>query len=136
MDRIATPCGELYQGGSVDLSDAEADITLVVNVCAYELCPARRGRSLPLEDCEINEFMQRRLMTYLAPTAIICADILRSGGRVVSICNMGRNRSGLVNGLILRRLGVDDDAAVAAIRAARAGALSNQSFVAMIRTAT
>jgi hypothetical protein len=54
---------------------------------------------------------------------------------VYIMCTHGMNRSGLVAGLLLRRLGLDADGAVAAIRAARPGALSNGSFVDLLRRA-
>jgi protein-tyrosine phosphatase len=52
---------------------------------------------------------------------------------VYSLCTHGMNRSGLVTGLFLRGLGVDAEEAVALIRAARPGALSNESFVRLLR---
>jgi protein-tyrosine phosphatase len=51
------------------------------------------------------------------------------------MCSHGMNRSGLVTGLLLRRLGFGADEAIARIRAARRGALSNDSFVDLIRRA-
>lgn len=44
------------------------------------------------------------------------------------VCQHGMNRSGLVAGLVMRRLGLDGAAAVDRITAARPGALSNQAF--------
>ncbi|MCL6645447.1 MAG: hypothetical protein K6U88_10815 [Dehalococcoidia bacterium] len=54
---------------------------------------------------------------------------------VYIMCSHGMNRSGLVTGLLLRRLGFGADEAIARIRAARRGALSNDSFVDLIRRA-
>jgi protein-tyrosine phosphatase len=42
------------------------------------------------------------------------------------------NRSGLVAGLLLRGFGVDHEQAVRLIRAARPGALSNETFVRLL----
>lgn len=47
---------------------------------------------------------------------------------VYVMCTHGMNRSGLVTGLLLRALGVPGDEAIARVRAARPGALSNQQF--------
>lgn len=44
------------------------------------------------------------------------------------VCQHGMNRSGLVAGLVMRRLGLDGAATVERITAARPGALSNQAF--------
>lgn len=44
------------------------------------------------------------------------------------MCTHGMNRSGLVTGLLLRTLGIAGDEAIARVRAARPGALSNQHF--------
>jgi hypothetical protein len=52
--------------------------------------------------------------------------------RLYVMCQQGMNRSGLLAGLILRALGVSADEAIAAI-ATRPGALTNQTFVRLIR---
>ena len=52
--------------------------------------------------------------------------------RVFVMCTQGFNRSALVAGLILRELGASPDAIIAAIRAARPGALTNQTFVRLL----
>ena len=52
--------------------------------------------------------------------------------RLYVMCQQGMNRSGLLAGLILRALGVSADDALAAI-ATRPGALTNQTFVRLIR---
>jgi hypothetical protein len=51
---------------------------------------------------------------------------------VYVMCTHGMNRSGLLTGLILRELGMSGAEAVARIRQARAGALSNQWFRALL----
>lgn len=51
-----------------------------------------------------------------------------SAESVYIVCTHGMNRSGLLTGLLLRALGVQGEAAVAHILAARPGALSNQAF--------
>lgn len=56
--------------------------------------------------------------------------------RVYLLCQAGMNRSGLLAGLLLRALGEDADAAIDGIRRLRPGALSNQTFEALIRAWT
>jgi protein-tyrosine phosphatase len=48
------------------------------------------------------------------------------------MCTQGFNRSALVAGMILRELGASPDAIVEAIREARPGALTNQTFVRLL----
>lgn len=50
------------------------------------------------------------------------------GKRVLITCHMGRNRSGLVMGLVLMQLGYSSLEAITLIRCARDGALSNAYF--------
>lgn len=56
-----------------------------------------------------------------------------SPGRVVVVCKQGLNRSALMAGRILRGVGLSGDEAVAAIRAARPGALNNVTFEQLVR---
>lgn len=58
---------------------------------------------------------------------------LAAGDRVLVSCWMGRNRSGLVTALALRRLGVPPNHAVELVRRARPGALFNDAFVTIVR---
>jgi protein-tyrosine phosphatase len=67
-------------------------------------------------------------MTKLHAVASLAAELIRVGHRVLTHCNMGFNRSGLVAGLILTTLGMPGDAAVSRIRARRPGALYNERF--------
>ncbi len=53
--------------------------------------------------------------------------------RVYIVCKQGLNRSALMAGRILRGLGLTGDEAVAAIRAARPGALNNVTFEQLVR---
>ncbi len=52
--------------------------------------------------------------------------------RLYVMCSQGFNRSALVAGLVLRELGAEPAAAVDAIRAARPGSLSNETFVRLV----
>jgi hypothetical protein len=62
------------------------------------------------------------------------AALIRSGHRVLSHCGMGFNRSALVAGLILVRLGVSGPDAVDRLRSCRPGVLFNQVFAAHLRS--
>jgi hypothetical protein len=52
--------------------------------------------------------------------------------RLYIMCQQGMNRSGLLTGLILRALGVASEAALTAV-ASRPGALTNQTYVRLVR---
>ena len=67
-------------------------------------------------------------LTKLHAVAFLGASMIREGHRVLTHCNMGFNRSGLVAGLILTSLGMPGAAAVSRIRERRPGALYNDRF--------
>lgn len=62
------------------------------------------------------------------------AHLVSNGHRVLSHCGMGFNRSALVAGRILHRLGMPGDAAVTRLRERRPGALFNDVFADHLRT--
>jgi len=62
------------------------------------------------------------------------AGLIRSGHRVLSHCGMGFNRSALIAGLILVRLGMSGPEAVKRLRARRPGALFNETFAAHLES--
>ena len=64
------------------------------------------------------------------------AGLIRSGHRVLSHCGMGFNRSALVAGLILLRLGMSGSEAVRRLRGCRPGALFNDVFAAHLESLT
>lgn len=66
----------------------------------------------------------------LNAVADLAACLIRSGHRVLSHCGMGFNRSALVAGLILQRLGMTGPEAVQRLRSRRQGALFNEVFAA------
>ena len=66
--------------------------------------------------------------------ADMAAGVIRSGHRVLSHCGMGFNRSALVAGLILVRLGVAGPDAVARLRTCRPGVLFNEVFAAHLES--
>jgi len=58
---------------------------------------------------------------------------IRCGERVLSTCNQGRNRSGLVTGFTLMELGMSANEAIARVKHARKNALTNPYFVQVLR---
>jgi hypothetical protein len=66
----------------------------------------------------------------LAAVVDLGASLMRARRRVLSHCGMGFNRSALVAGLILCRLGHPGPDVVARLRRARPGALFNSCFAA------
>jgi protein-tyrosine phosphatase len=73
----------------------------------------------------------RRLAMAFSAAADVAGAVLREEV-VLTTCAMGLNRSGLVNALALMEIGVPVLDAIAAIRLARPGALSNPHFVALL----
>jgi Dual specificity phosphatase, catalytic domain len=70
----------------------------------------------------------------LNAVADLAAGLIRSGHRVLSHCGMGFNRSALVAGLVLQRLGMTGPEAVARLRSRRQGALFNEVFAAHLHS--
>ena len=70
----------------------------------------------------------------LNAVADLAAGLIRAGHRVLSHCGMGFNRSALIAGLILRRLGMTGPEAVKRLRACRPGALFNEVFAAHLES--
>jgi protein-tyrosine phosphatase len=62
------------------------------------------------------------------------ARIITSGHRVLSHCGMGFNRSALVAGVILNKLGMAGPDAVRRLRERRPGALFNECFAAYLES--
>ncbi|MGE5233338.1 MAG: hypothetical protein ACM3OB_04445 [Acidobacteriota bacterium] len=70
----------------------------------------------------------------LSALADLGAGLVRNGRRVLAHCGMGYNRSALMAGLILHRLGIPGPQAVAQIRRQRPGALFNTVFAEYLET--
>jgi protein-tyrosine phosphatase len=70
------------------------------------------------------------VLAKLEAVATLGASLIRDGHRVLSHCGMGFNRSALIAGLILNRLGVAGPDAVRRLRERRPGALFNDVFAA------
>lgn len=77
---------------------------------------------LPIYDEELPD------PTRLEAVTILGAHMVRNGHRVLSHCGMGFNRSALVAGLILHKLGMKGPDIVSQLRARRPGALFNEVF--------
>jgi hypothetical protein len=67
-------------------------------------------------------------LTRLEAVGSMGAHLIRGGHRVLSHCGMGFNRSALVAGVILWKLGMPGPEVVERIRARRPGALFNEVF--------
>jgi len=91
-----------------------------------ECIPTVPGRCLyvyfPIFDEELPDLPK------LEAVAALGAHLVASGHRVLSHCGMGFNRSALVAGRILHRLGMPGTQVVERLRERRAGALFNEVF--------
>ena len=67
-------------------------------------------------------------LTELHSVASLCASLVSRRHRVLSHCGMGLNRSALVAGLTLHKLGMSGPEVVTRLRARRPGALFNVQF--------
>jgi hypothetical protein len=67
-------------------------------------------------------------LTRLDGVALLGAHLIRGGHRVLCHCGMGYNRSALVAGVILNKLGMPGSSVVERIRERRPGALFNDVF--------
>jgi hypothetical protein len=70
----------------------------------------------------------------LAAVADLGATLVGAGHRLLSHCGLGFNRSALVAGLVLHRLGLDGKGAVHRLRQRRPGALFNDKFAAYLES--
>jgi hypothetical protein len=93
-----------------------------------ECIPTAPGKCLyvyfPIFDEELPDLRK------LEAVAALGAHLVESGHRVLSHCGMGFNRSALVAGRILHRLGMPGKDVVERLRERRAGALFNEVFAA------
>ena len=64
--------------------------------------------------------------------APMCASLISHDHRVLSHCGMGLNRSALVAGLTLHKLGMSGPEVITRLRARRPGALFNDQFAAFL----
>jgi hypothetical protein len=73
-------------------------------------------------------------LTKLEAIAHMGAHLIASGSRVLSHCGMGFNRSALVAGRIMHRLGMPGEQVVQRLRERRPGALFNEVFAEHLRS--
>lgn len=76
----------------------------------------------PFEDDDVPD------PTMVGPLAVFLAELYRGGHRVLVHCRMGFNRSPLVAGAVLHRLGWNGCDAVTRLRERRPGALFNEEY--------
>jgi hypothetical protein len=76
----------------------------------------------PIYDEDLPDLAKLEAVAYLG------AHLIANGNRVLSHCGMGFNRSALVAGRILHRLGMPGPKVVETIRQRRPGALFNEVF--------
>ena len=81
----------------------------------------------PIYDEELPDLQKLEAVSGLG------AHLVASGHRVLSHCGMGFNRSALIAGRILHRLGMAGEDVVSRLRERRAGALFNEVFAAHLR---
>jgi protein-tyrosine phosphatase len=126
----------LYQGSKPPVGGAvrRCDFDLLV-LCAMEYQPPAEEFPgivvwhAPLDDAQLS----RREWKLAVEAARLAAEIMRAGGRVLSTCQAGRNRSGLVSALTLHLLTREPgEKIVNYIQRKRNGALTNPSFVAAL----
>lgn len=131
FDRVAP---RLWMGGKPDLLSGFDVLVL----CAKEYQP--RGQyphmtviHVPLDDSGIPP-TRAEIHAALVASREVSAE-LRRGRRVLVTCMQGRNRSGLVTALALRRLGASPEQAIRMVRAARGEhALANPWFAELVRS--
>ena len=105
----------------VDLEGGlDIGVPTVPNQCLYVY--------FPIDDSELPN------LNKLHGVASLCASLVAGEHRVLSHCGMGFNRSALVAGLILHKLGMPGPEVVARLRARRPGALFNVRFASYLET--
>jgi hypothetical protein len=133
--------GSLYQRGrthSLTLEEKVVRIKEIGITHAFALAPAFPDEGLvsmaaiglvrfthyPITDGVL------RSGTYLNLVAAELASEIEAGGCVMTMCNAGRNRSGLLSALIVRHLfGIPGADAIEIVQARRPNALANDYFV-------
>jgi len=130
--------GQLYISGDIDgwdfIAPHKIDVVIDLDGGLDACIPTQTNHCLyiyfPFEDDD----QSLPNVVKLRAIADMAASLIREGHRVLTHCNMGFNRSGLVAGLILKSLGFSGDAAVTRIRERRPGALYNDRFADYLST--
>jgi protein-tyrosine phosphatase len=121
----------LYQGPRHCLDWAES-YDLVVSA-AKEIKAPPGGIHLRLDDVRTDWRNWPEFQEAVLDVADEVAREVEDGGKVLVVCNMGWNRSGLVVGMALRLLGMPADEVVEYVREKRSpNALSNSTFADMV----
>lgn len=119
---------EAYEGRRIGFYDVDHVAFLAPD--AGVLIESPRPIMVPLQDhaSDLNYLPELHdLASYLAHRVI-------ARERVLILCRQGRNRSGLLTGLVLNQLGVPGRKAVARIRSKRRNALSTPAFAKYLAT--
>jgi len=138
MDKVSEILPRLYQGSFPPPGSYLSKKGIrVLALCAIELQPPATNFTgvqvlrCPLHDTYDPLTADERVMLQRIATHLAAA--VRGGKKVLVSCAQGINRSGLLTALTLRELtGMSGLDAVRLIRRKRPGALSNESFVALL----
>jgi protein-tyrosine phosphatase len=131
--------GQLYQGRYYATRYLRRRPDLHIH-CARELASsgpvAFEHVWLPLADAKWDWRQHPGEVRRLKDVADHAGRVIRAGGRVLTTCHMGINRSGLLSGLILvRAYGLTGDEAIERVRQGHGSiALSNRSFREFLRS--
>ena len=120
----------LYVSSTIDdwsvLQELAISVVIDLEGAVDEGIPTRPGGILyvylPFSDNELPD------LAVLDASADLAARLLRSGYRVLVHCGLGLNRSPLLAGLVLNRLGWSGRDAVERLRERRPGALFNEAY--------
>lgn len=134
--------GQLYQRGKLHNTPIDKKLAgLCYYGITYSVALAPR---LPDEDLQLSAGMygylhkpipDGRLVEDLLPISMQMAEEIRHGGKVLTMCNAGRNRSGLLSALIVRELtGLPGYAAMNVVRHHRPRAIANPHFEEFLRS--
>ncbi len=124
--------GRLYISGDIDdwnvIAPHKIDVVIDLDGGLDACIPTETNHCLYIYFPFDDDDQSLPNVTKLRAIAELAASLIRDGHRVLTHCNMGFNRSGLVAGLILKSLGMPGHAAVTRIRERRPGALYNDRF--------
>ena len=124
--------GQLYISGDIDgwdfIAPHKIDVVIDLDGGLDACIPTETNQCLYIYFPFADDDQSLPNVVKLRAIADMAASLIREGHRVLTHCNMGFNRSGLVAGLILKSLGFSGDAAVTRIRERRPGALYNDRF--------
>lgn len=128
--------GRLFISPAIEHWDAvarhEIDVVIDLEGGLDECIPTKPGACLYVYFPIFDEDLPNPAR--LDAVAMLGAQLIRSGHRVLSHCGMGFNRSALVAGCILHHLGMEGPAVVGRLRERRPGALFNETFAAHLST--